>query len=100
MHRHVVHTMAHFSIRVRNAFGVEPAVDRFPGLPGVVGPERASGGNSYEDAIALTRVENDGVQAQATRAGLPRRAGAMLAQSTQLVPGLSGIAGAKQRAIL
>ena len=45
-------------------------------------------------------IEQDGVQAHAARARLPRGAGAVLAQAGQFLPGLAAVGGLEQRGVL
>ena len=79
---------------------LQPAVDRPPGLPAIVGAERAGGGDRDEHAIGVGGIDQDGVQAQSAGARLPVRARAVAAQARQFVPGLAAVGGAEQRRVL
>src|SRR5208337_219127 len=99
VHRDVMHAVAHLGRRVGNVFRVESLVDGLPALAAVVGAERACGGNRNIHAVGIAGIENDGVQAHASGAGLPLRAGAMAAQAGKFVPVLAAIGRAKQRSV-
>src|SRR5580698_3723615 len=75
---------------------MKPAVDRLPACPRVVRAESARRRDGDENSRRVTRVKNDGVEAQATRSRLPIRPGAMLAQSRKLGPGFASIGRAKE----
>ena len=64
-----------------------PAVGGAPGRAAVVGAEHPGRGDRDEHPVRVARVGQDRVQAHAARAGLPVRAGAVLAQAGQLRPG-------------
>ena len=52
MHGDVVHTVADFGVRVREfQLGVQPLVDRLPGLAAVIGAEGARRRDGDEDAL-------------------------------------------------
>ena len=48
------------------------------------------------DAAGIVGIEQDGVQAHAARARLPARAGTVVAQAGEFVPGLAAVGRAKQ----
>ena len=100
MHRDPVHAVADLGLLVRDVLGLQPAVDRPPALPAIVGTERACGGDCDEDAIGVGGIDQDGVQAQSARARLPVRAGAVATKARQFVPGLAPVGGAEQRRVL
>ena len=95
MHRDAVNAVADLGVRVGNLFGPQSAVDRLPGLAGVVAPERARCRDGDEDPSGLARIEEDRVQAHAAGAWLPKvTLGA--AQSGKFLPGLAAVHGAEQ----
>ena len=71
MHGDVVHAVTDLGARIRNAFGLEAAVDRSPGLAGVVAAKRASRRDGDNNAFGMAWTQDDRVQAHPTRAGLP-----------------------------
>ena len=88
------------AVRVRDALGVEAAVDRPPRPPIVVAAEGARGRDRHEDPSRLLRIQHDRVQAHAARAGLPRGRGGVRPQPGQLVPALAAVGGAEERRVL
>src|SRR5258708_34764028 len=74
--------------------------DRLPALAGVIGAERARGGDGDEDALLVLGVEQDRVQAHPARARLPFGAGAVTAQAGQLVPVLRAVGRAEDGGVL
>ena len=78
---------------------LRPAIDRPPGLAAVIGPEGARGRNGDEDPARVRGIENDGVQAHATRARLPVGARAVAAKTSEFLPGLPAVAGAEQGSV-
>ena len=99
VHGDAVDAVADLRVRVGQfVVGLQAAVDRPPGLAGVVGAEHARGRDGDEDALGVARVEQDRVQAHAAGAGLPEVAlGA--AQPGKLLPGLAAVRGAEQRGV-
>ena len=66
-------------------------IDGLPRLSAVIGAEGASGGDGDEYPLRVAGIQNNGVQAHATRARLPFGAGAVAAQSGKFLPVLSAI---------
>ena len=79
--------------------GVQPLVDRLPGLAAVVGAEGAGGRDGDEDPLRVAGIEEDGVQAHAAGARLPVGTGAVAAQAGQLLPGLAAVGRAEERRV-
>src|SRR5258705_13908749 len=80
IHCNVVHAVANLSIRVRNVFRLQSAIDRLPGLAGVIGTKGASRRNGNPYSFRIFGIKNDGMQAHSARARLPVGAGAVSAQ--------------------
>src|ERR1051326_459014 len=100
MHGEAVDAVADLGRRVRDLLGAEPAVDRTPGLPGVVRPERPGRRDGDEDPFRVSRVEEDRVQAHPAGPGLPAGGGFVGAQPGELVPALAAVARAEEGRIL
>src|SRR5581483_7028435 len=98
--RDAVHAVADFRGGIRHELRSEAAIHRPPGLAAIVSPEHAGSGDGDEHALGVARIRQDGVQAHAARAWLPRRPGAVAAQPGQLLPVLAAIGGSKQRCVL
>src|ERR1700675_3428176 len=94
-----MNAMAHFGRRLRDVFGVEPFVDGPPSGASVVGPERASSRDGDVHPAGISRILNDGVQAQPTRARLPAWTCAVAAHPWKFLPLFSAVGGAKQRGV-
>ena len=71
----------------------------FQRLAAVVGAEGAGGGDGDEHPLRVGRIEQDRVQAHAAGARLPARAGAVLAQTRQLVPRLAAVGRLEHRGV-
>jgi hypothetical protein len=100
MHRDAVYAMAHFGVGV-GKFELRPksAVDRPPRVAGIVASERASGRDGCIDALRGSTVEQNGVQAHAAGAGLPKLSfGA--AETGQFLPCPASVGRFKYRRIL
>ena len=95
-----MHAVTDLRVRFRNALRLQPAIDRLPRLAAVVAAECARGGDGDEDAVGIRRIEQDGVQAEAAGARLPRRAGRVTAETRQFLPALAAVRRAKQRGVL
>src|SRR5216117_3250770 len=92
--------MADLGIRVGDVLRLQSAVDRSPGVAGVVGPERARCRNRNVEASGIARDEKDRVQAHPTGAWLPAGPGAVTAQSGEFVPRLAAVGRAEQSGVL
>src|SRR5208283_4386285 len=75
---------------------MQTAVDRLPCLAAVVGAEGARRRYRDVDPAGITGIENDGVQAHSTGAGLPLGAGAVAAQAGKFVPTRASVGRAEQ----
>ena len=100
VHCQPVHAVPDLGVRVRDALGLQPPVDRPPALARVVGPERASGRDRREHPARRGWVEQDRVQAHPARARLPRRARVMAAQRRQLLPVPAAVIRPEQPGVL
>ncbi len=87
MHRDAMHAVPDLRVRIGNVLRTQTAIDRLPGLPAIIAPERARGRDGNEDALRIFRIEQNGVQTHSARARLPFRAGAMFAQTGEFLPG-------------
>ena len=76
--------------------GLQSAVDRPPGLAGVVGAEGARGRDGDEDPLGIARIQKDRVQAHPAGARLPAGPGAVAAQSGEFLPRLAAVGRAEQ----
>src|SRR4029077_3355818 len=74
-------------------------VDRLPRCAAVVSAECSSGRDRDENSFRIFGIENDRVQAHASRPGLPVGSGAVAAQAGEFVPILAAIGGAEQRGV-
>ena len=100
VHCQPVHAVPDLGVRVRDALGLQPPVDRPPALACVVGPERARGRDRGEHPAGRGRVEQDRVQAHPARARLPRWPGVMAAQRGQLLPVPAAVVGPEEPGVL
>ena len=71
VHRDAVDAVADLGSRIGNVQRMQAAVDRPPGLAGIVGAERACRRDRDEDSVRIARVEKNRVQAHAAGARLP-----------------------------
>ena len=71
MHRNAVNTVTDLCIRVGNIFRFQPAIDRLPCLAAVIRAKSASCLDGYENALRITAVQQDRVEAQPACARLP-----------------------------
>ena len=99
IHGDVVDAVADFGVGIGNVLRVQAFVDRLPGLAAVVGAEGARGRDRDVNALGIARIENDGVQAHAARAGLPFRSGAVAAKAGEFVPVLAAVGRFEERRI-
>ena len=79
---------------------MQSSVDRGPRLAAIVGPERARRRDCDEHPLRLTRVQDDGVQAQAARSRLPAWTRGVLPHTAHLIPGVSSVTGTEERPVL
>ena len=100
VHGYVVDAVADFGGAIGDVVGVQPLVDRFPRLPPVVAAESAGGRDGDDDTVGVGRVEDDGVETQTARTGLPDAGCVMLAQAGQLLPRLSAVGRAEDSRVL
>src|SRR5438045_7460870 len=91
MHCDVMHAMADLRIRIGNVLRMQPAIDRFPALPAIVGPERACRRDRDENSLRIFRIEENTVEAHSARARLPARPALVSAHCRQLRPLLSAV---------
>src|SRR6267378_826324 len=99
MHGDMVDAVADFGVGIGNELRNQALIDGLPGFAGVVGAERARGGNRDVDAIRIFLVENDGVETHAAGAGLPLGAGAVSAQAGKLAPILAAVGGLEKSGV-
>ena len=99
VHGDVVDAVADLGRRVRNVLRIQAFIDRLPALAAVVGAESARGGDRDINSVGIAGIENDGVQAHASGAGLPLGAGAVAAQAGEFLPVLAAVGGAKQSGV-
>src|SRR5207244_11121048 len=71
------------------------AVDRFPGLPTVVGAEGARRRDGDPHPLRIAGIKNDGVQTHAARARLPLGTSAVAAQAWEFLPVLAAVGRAE-----
>ncbi len=95
MHGDAVHAVTHFGVRVGDVVGLQPAVDRPPGLPVVITAEDARGGDGNGHPSMVARVEQHRVHAQTASTGHPLRAAAVSAQPGKFLPGLPAVGRAE-----
>ena len=100
MHGDAVHAVPDLRLLLRNAVGLQSAIDRPPALTGVVAAKRA-GGRDRDVKIRLGSrgIEDDGVQAHAAGAGLPRSADGCVRKRGKFFPVVPAVGGAKERGI-
>jgi len=96
MHGDVMNAVADLRLGVGDVLGLQSAIDGPPGMPAVVGAEGAGGGDGDVDPAGVGGIEEDGVQAQPTRARLPERSGAVAAQAGEFLPVLAAVGRAEQ----
>jgi hypothetical protein len=77
------------------ALGLQALIDWRPRCACIITAECACGGDGDEDAIRALGVEDDRVQAHSAPARVPRRTGAMGAESGKFLPVLPAIGGAE-----
>src|SRR5256885_11907671 len=99
VHGDAVNAVPHLGVRVGDVLRLEPLVDRLPGFAAIFGTERTCGGYGDEHALAITRIENDCMEAHPTGPRLPTWPGPVAAQSGQLLPTLTAVGGTKQSGI-
>lgn len=71
-----------------------------PGLPGIIGAERARRRNGNEHSLGIEGFQQGRVKTHAARTGLPERSGAVAAQSGEFLPGVHAIGRAEQCGVL
>src|SRR5258708_2531489 len=97
--RHVVNAMADVGSRFRDVWRNQSLIDGPPGLSAIVGSECTGGRNGDIDALGVARIQNDGVQAHATRARLPTGSSSVAAQPGEFLPVLPAVGRAKQAGV-
>src|SRR4030095_13615335 len=100
MHRDAMNAVADLASRIGNIKRMQAAIDRLPSLAAVIRAKRASRRNRDKDSFWVTWIENDGVQAHPAGARLPRRTGAVAAQSRKLLPRPTAVGRAEQGGVL
>src|SRR5215475_2211485 len=78
---------------------METFVDGFPSCTAIVRSEGACGRNRNVNALRVAWIENDRMQAHATRAGLPCGTASMTAQAGKFLPRFAAIFRTKQRRV-
>ena len=73
MHGDVMNAVPNFGSRIGNELRVEPLIDRFPCLAGIVRAKSARRRNGDVDPVGVARIQNDAVEAHAAGARLPSR---------------------------
>ncbi len=86
MHGDVVHAMAYLGLRIGQKLRIKSLVDGHPGAAAVIAAKGSCCGDRDVHALVVGRIEDDGMQAHAARAGLPGRPGAVLAQAGKFGP--------------
>src|ERR1041384_5498494 len=94
-----MYAMADLGSRVGNILGFEAVINRFPGIAAVIGSEAACCRDRNIDSLRIFGIDQNRVQTQSARAGRPLGTGAMAAQSSQLMPRLAAVIGAKHGGI-
>src|SRR5439155_22915276 len=99
VHGDAVNAVTDLGGGIGNVLRVQAAIDRLPGFAAVVGAKASRRGDGDVDALRVGRIEQDGVQPEAARAGRPLGAGAVPAQAGKLLPILPAIGRAEQRRV-
>src|SRR5207244_12841744 len=89
VHRDVMDAMADLCFRIGNVLRMQALIDWLPALAAIVSSEGACRRDGNEDSRRIFRIEKNGVQTHSARARLPFRAGAVAAQSGELLPRLT-----------
>src|SRR5690606_11954152 len=84
---------------VGNIFRPQAAVDRLPGLSGVIAAESACRGNSDEQSAVVGRIDKNSMQTHATGARLPFWSRHMTSQTRPFLPGLPAIVRTHSRRV-
>ena len=99
VHRDPVNAVPDLPVLVRQLTRAQPAVDREPSLAAVVGAKGAGRRDRDEHSLRIVGVDEDRVQAQPARAGLPLGARRMISKTRQLLPCLASVDGAEERRV-
>src|SRR5260370_32299223 len=99
VHGDVVYAVADLGILVRDILRPQSTVDRLPALAAIVGAESARRRDRDVNSLRVDRIENNGVQTHAARAGLPLGSSAVTAQSREFPPVLSAVGGAEDSSV-
>src|SRR5437879_10455133 len=91
MHGDMMNAMADLCRWIGNVLGAKSLIDGLPALAAVVSAEGACGGDGDVHPLGVGRIQNNGVQAQATCARLPVGPGAVAAKSGEFFPILSTV---------
>src|SRR5512133_2434267 len=100
MHVDAMYAVAHLRILIGDLTGSQPFVDRLPATATVGGPEGTSGRDGDVEPLWVGRMLQDRVQAHTAGAGLPLRAGVVVAQARKLGPLVTSVGGFKQSRVL
>lgn len=91
VHHHFMDTLPEFGEFVRHEISAHIPVAGAPGLPTVVGAVAARGGDRDIHPLGIRGIQKDGVQAQASGAGIPLAALRMIVQGFVDLPGLAAV---------
>src|ERR671931_176075 len=100
VHGDPVDAMADLALLVRELARAEALVDRLPGFAAVVRAETARRRNRDEHPLWVVGVDEDRMQAEPARAGLPVLTAGMLAQPRELLPALAAVGRLEERRVL
>src|SRR5947209_19150527 len=93
----LVHALAPLWILVRHESGPHAAVLGRPGSPAVPRLERADGADPDHEVPRILWIDEHGVEAQTTVAGLPVLPRRMVVQRLDIVPRVAAVVAAEQR---
>src|ERR1700677_2233827 len=89
--------LAELGIFFRKELRPRAAIGRLPSGPGVFASENPDGGDADEHAPRIQGIDDNGMEAKASRAGMPLGARRMRGQRDDFAPCLAVIVAAKQR---
>src|SRR2546428_5418014 len=99
MKRDPMDAMTDLRGRVRHEFRVQTLVDRSPCFAAVISPKRARGRDRDEHLLLIFWINQNRMETHSACAGLPTRAGVVLAQTGKFTPCFAAIFRFKKRRV-
>src|SRR5205085_11374202 len=97
MQSYLVHALPKLGIFVRHEHNADALVLGRPGASAILGSIDASGRDGHIHALAVRRIEHDGVQSESAISGHPAGTMRMIEQPSHERPGFTRVAGFEMR---